>query len=400
MKYRGHIAALAFIVLFSPAGAFCLPKFPAETVSVGTAVVSGGNEARAREDAMADAVFRAFSQYLAEGLGIESVQAHFRRIKEGVFPRAGEIAENFLILAEHRSGSSLSVLLKVRFNRKLVEDLLNDAGVPLSGEERHLRILLMTAEGTDGRYTFWWKDPTERYSLSPVELAVRKAFERRGFMHVDSGAVIGRDILPSLKDRNLDDARIAEWGRLYGADFVLYGASNLNSEGELELSLKALSAGDGSTVAEAIRFAVVDAPVADMGNFLPALESVSSGVAEVLAPAMLRLKTSETGSRVVKVIFEGADVLVDSPRLQRYMEEKFSGVTLVRPARLGRNRIAFEVGYRGDPRLLAERLASEGSPFPVRSTLDGDGNIRVKRSGSFDRPDRVPKPVEDFRFGS
>lgn len=394
MKYRlKYMAVLLCIGLISPVAGFCGSRFPAEIGSVGTAVVSGENEARAREDAMADAVFRALVQYLTEGLGAEVMQDNYSRIKENVFPKAAELAENFLILAEDRTGSSLSVLLRVRFNDNLVEELLRDAGVPLEAEHER-RILLMAAEGTDGRYSFWWQDPSAHFSLSPVELAVRKAFEQRRLEHVDLGVMTAGEIIPSLKVRHLDESRLAEWGTLYGADFVLYGSSDLYAEGELVLSLKAVSAADGRILAETSRFGKAEGPVLEAADLVSVMNSVAAEVADVLAPAMLGLDASESGTRVVSVVFEGADVLADSPPLQRYMEEDLSAVTRVRSTRLGRSRVVFEVTYRGDPRLLAERLAGQEAPFPMRPTFDADGAIRIERPGSIDRVDKLLWVVE------
>ena len=395
-----NAAVLLLICLAFPVSAYPGPKFPAEVGSVGRAVVSGGNEAVARENEMTDAVSSAFAQYLTEGLGIKVMRENFPRIKQSILPKAQEMMENFLIMAEYRSGSELSVLLGVRFNEKMVQDLLNQSGVAPEADLQR-RILVMTAEKTYEGESFWWRDPVEHRTLGPMELAIRKAFERRGFIHVDPGFIVIDDLHPSLKARHLDERRLAEWGSLSGADFVLYGEKDLYRDGHLELYLKAVYANDGVTLAEGRYSGTTEMPVSEGENLLSVLSSVAGEAADELAPAMLGMKVSTPESVVVSVAFEGTGVLVDSPSLQRYMEKGVSGITVVRPARLSESRVVFEVTYRGDPQLLAERLVDGVSPFPLRSTLTREGSIRLERHGDFDRPVQMPRSPEKIgAFGS
>jgi hypothetical protein len=395
MKYWIRIVfAFVCACMIFPLNAFCGTEFPDEIRAVGRAVIFDGNEAKAREDAMAEAVSNAFAQYLSEGMGTEAMHSNFPLIEGDVLPRAEELAENFLILSESRGEGSLSVLLKVKFNRKLVEDLLSDSGIRFEAG-RQGRILVMTAEESGGQYSFWWLDPGGRSTLGPVELAVRNAFESRGFVHVDHGSVTAENITPSMKSRELDNGRLAEWGRLYGADFILYGSSHLDEKGELELWLKAVKTGDATSLAETRQTGIVNGGISDVGSLLSALDTAAAGAAETLVPAMFGMEASEPGrSQVISVVLEWAGALVDSPLLERHMEEHFPGVAGLRTARLGGSRVIFEVTYRGDPRLFAERLVGEGSPFQMKSTLDGSGTIWLERSGFIEQLDSLLRSKE------
>jgi hypothetical protein len=88
-----------------------------------------------------------------------------------------------------------------------------------------------------------------------------------------------------------------------------------------------------------------------------------------------------SGARLLSVVFESNAALVDSLPLERYMMEKISGVESVRTARLAGSRVAFEVGFRGDPVVLAGKLATGWAPFAVECTFNGENTINIRQSG-------------------
>lgn len=91
-------------------------------------------------------------------------------------------------------------------------------------------------------------------------------------------------------------------------------------------------------------------------------------------------------ARLLSVVFESNAALVDSLFLERYMAEKVPGVESVRTARLAKSRVAFEVEFRGDPAVLAGKLATGWAPFTVESAFDGENMINIRQSGYYRLP--------------
>ncbi len=96
--------------------------------------------------------------------------------------------------------------------------------------------------------------------------------------------------------------------------------------------------------------------------------------------------TDSGGTRLLSVAFESNVALVDALSLERYMAEKVSGVESVRITRLAKSRVVFEVEFRGDPAVLAGKLATGWAPFTVESAFDGENMINIRQSGSYRLP--------------
>ncbi|HDR14844.1 MAG TPA: hypothetical protein ENN79_05030 [Desulfobacteraceae bacterium] len=86
---------------------------------------------------------------------------------------------------------------------------------------------------------------------------------------------------------------------------------------------------------------------------------------------------------MISIVFESDEALFDSTFLERYISEKVSGIESVRTARLSKSRVVFELAFRGNPGVLAGRLASGWAPFQVESTLEGENTIKLKRSNGY-----------------
>jgi hypothetical protein len=104
--------------------------------------------------------------------------------------------------------------------------------------------------------------------------------------------------------------------------------------------------------------------------------------------------TDLSGGELLSVVLEGDGALADSLSLERYMLENVPGVVSVRTARLAQSRVGFEVAFRGDPSVLAERLSGGWAPFQVESIFDGGNTIRVRQRGYTRPPDVLQQSSE------
>jgi|GEM_PF-6649887 len=139
-KWVFNISAVVFSIgLISAVASSTEPKFPYEIEAAGTGEILEGNEVKGRENAILDAVSKALVEYLSEGLGEEVMREYASRIDKKIVPEAEDLMQNFLVLSEDSTGERFSVLLSVKFNEELVENLLRESGIPLdSGGDAHV----------------------------------------------------------------------------------------------------------------------------------------------------------------------------------------------------------------------------------------------------------------------
>lgn len=104
--------------------------------------------------------------------------------------------------------------------------------------------------------------------------------------------------------------------------------------------------------------------------------------------------TDLSEAELLSVVLEGDGALVDSFSLERYMVENVRGVVSVRTARLAETRVVFDVAFRGNPSVLAGRLAGGWAPFQVESIFDGGNTIHVRQPGYTSPPDALQHSSE------
>ncbi|MBW1779613.1 MAG: hypothetical protein JRL30_02630, partial [Deltaproteobacteria bacterium] len=248
------ILLLAFFPLFNPDFSQAEAEERSksnELLAIGAAPVIQGNSALAKKKAIHQALIKGVEDYIVHLLGTQGAVNNFDRVTEEIIPSSQEDVENFHILAENQVNGNVKVLVRLRVNEDIIRERLRAAGTLIT-ETPAIKVLFMVSETEAGDVSYWWEDTEEFRGLSPLELALHKVFQNRGFIPIN------RTLSPpepnqvdSLISPDLADEDILKWGRLFSADVVICGRSHISDEAEISLTLRALDVSQGIQVCQA-----------------------------------------------------------------------------------------------------------------------------------------------------
>ncbi|MBW1818750.1 MAG: hypothetical protein JRJ60_16545, partial [Deltaproteobacteria bacterium] len=155
-----------------------------EVLALGTARPVDGNLAEARKRAISRALKKGVEQVLLTRLGSDGAINNFDRIVSEIMPAARELIQNYHVLSERETGGTYTVLIRVRINEQLAEQRMKAAGVVVV-EGPPVKLLCLVSERSGGAARYWWEDPDADVPLSPVELALYREFQERGFAPIN-----------------------------------------------------------------------------------------------------------------------------------------------------------------------------------------------------------------------
>jgi hypothetical protein len=379
------IACFALILLLS----VCCPAVAVERGSVGGDVLAigkgrivKGNLARARENAVSEALEKGVEEYLIKRLGSENMINNFPRLIHEVVPSAREGIENFHILAEEQRGEDYKILVRIKINEKVLEEKLKEIGLVLMQGPSASVLFLVSQLGPDPqRVSYWWKDPESDAPMTPTELALHRVFQERGFnpirrlYNVPEG-----DYGADMRSLDLPDEAAIEWGRRFDADLVIHGRCEIVGAEEVYLNLTAFDAKAGVKVHQERQRIKIDADAAGSELVLQPIVSIVNKAAAGLAPAVLgEFKAPEVKLAELEISLQGVKNLRQFNELMNFLEQDVTGVESVRPTKVKGNVIELSVMFKGDPDELLDRLAKQDIlSFQMNLNRYSEKGIRIE----------------------
>jgi hypothetical protein len=346
-----------------------------ESIALGSGPISGGNLASAKKAAISRALERGVEQYLVRKLGSRVMTVGFQRVIREVLPGGEELVENFQVLAEEPTGDRYHVLVRMRINEEIMEETLRDAGLS-KAEMVPAKVLFMVSETVGEDITHWWENPASHSSLAPTEVALYQAFQERGLapinrtMSLPSGDLSGYAAVPELE---LD--QIVAWGRLFSADMVLYGFSQIQQE-DITLMLSAVDVQKGDIVGDSTRIIGLPSPATET-QILESLEILADQMASKLAPVIREAAArSQGGLSELAVLLRGLTSYSQFRILQDFLSREVQGVQSVRQTRVRRDSISIAVEFQGNRDMFLNRVLNhERLPLPLRVEPSAEDQI-------------------------
>lgn len=347
----------------------CCPAAAAERGSVGGDVLAigkgrivQGNVARAKENAVSEALEKGVEEYLIKRLGSENMINNFPRLMHEVVPSAREGIENFHILAEEQREEDYKILVRIRINEKVLEEKLKEIGLVLMQGPAASVLFLVSQLGPDPqRILYWWKEPESDAPMTPTELALHRVFQERGFnpirrlYNVPEG-----DYGADMRSLDLPDEAVIEWGRRFGADLVIHGRCEIVGAQEIYLNLTAFDVKAGVKLHQERQRIKIDADAAGSELDLQPIVSIVNKAAAGLTPAILgEFKAPEVKLAALEISLQGVKNLRQFSELMNFLEQDVTGVESVRPIKVKGNVIELSVMFKGDPDELLDRLAKQ-----------------------------------------
>lgn len=363
------LCCLAFFPLPEPSlslAASGKAQKPGELLAFGDAAIVKGNRALAKKMAVTQALMKGVEDYVVNLLGSQGAVSHFERVIEEIIPAVREEIENFHILAEQQIGDRYKVLLRLRVNGSIIRERLRSAGLLLT-ETSPVKVLFLVSEIREGKASYWWKDPEGSRSLSPVELALHTVFQNRGLSPINRTlSPPGADQAGGLTSADLQDEDILKWGRLFSADFVIYGQCHISGNKEISLTLRVLNVCQGVQVCR--EFTGEQIEEGDRESFVTALEGVVNPLAAALCSCIRGVADSDREKPYpLTVTLAGMRMPKQFWRFSSFLSHDVMGVTSVIPSRIRDNTMSATVGFRGDQNTFISRVLNHPNrPFPLR----------------------------------
>jgi hypothetical protein len=379
------IACFALVLL----SAICCPAVGAEreavrgdVLAIGKGRVVQGNLARARENAVSEALEKGLEEYLIRRLGSENMINNFPRLIHEVVPNAREGIENFHILAEEQRKDDYKILVRIKINEKVLEEKLKAIGLVLMQGPSASVLFLVSQLGPDPQQvSYWWRDPESDAPMTPTELALHRVFQERGFnpirrlYNVPEGHY-GAD----MRSLDLPDEAAIEWGRRFNADLVIHGRCEIVGSEEIYLNLTAFDAKSGVKLHQERQRIKIDAEAAGSELGLQPIVNIVNKAAAGLTPAVLgEFKAPEVKLTELEISLQGVKNLRQFNELMNFLEQDVTGVESVRPTKVKGNVITLSVMFKGDPDGLLDRLAKQDIlTFQMNLNRYSDKGIRIE----------------------
>jgi hypothetical protein len=351
-----------------------------EVLAIGTGTIFSGNLASAKKIAISQALMKGVESYLMRRLGSQNIINNFERLIQEIIPNAEEDIENFNILEEYRTGKKYQVLIRLRINEKVIDKRLSEAGLTLE-EGPPIKLLFMVSETSHSLSSYWWKDPERYYALSPTELALHNAFQKRGFSPINRTLNMPEtEFSADLRVVDLQDSDILKWGRMFSADVVIFGRTEMLEERGLSLTLRAFDVKRDIQIFQDMQIETIDKGFEDQEAIIKALESLADQLSERFTPPIIRItELDRDRTQKLEITLMGLNSYKQFKIFMDFLQKQILGVQSVRQIRVRKNSITIEVEFQGDRyRFLDRVLNHESLPYPLNLAETEEGNILLK----------------------
>jgi len=347
-----------------------------EVLAIGVSRILGDNLAQARQNAISSAISKGLEYYLLRKLGREVVRDHLDSVVDGILPRAKELVEYYHVIKEAELGERYTLLLQLRINEKLLTDRLQEEGLATT-ETKPIRVLFLVGDGTKGATECWWTKPEEIPPLSPVELVLFRAFQKRGFDLIDRTVSLPSEgFTPDMKQTELSPMLIAKWGRIFGADVVVYGKGEMSDTGQVSMRVQVLGVAD-----EVVHCQMDESGSAVAGGGSQEIVTALEGVVNQMMPRLLVCLNRAGGGRQIvyhtfEVTLKGLDSYMQYKKLREFMGKKIPGVRELKQSRIGSHYVSFRVEFQGDEEKFANLVMyHDALPVPIKVLEQKQGEV-------------------------
>jgi hypothetical protein len=372
--------ALFMMIVLACFGFFCLitqaeaasSEQGNEILIIGSSRIIKENMARAREEALREGMFKGVESYLISRLGKQRMSDNFILLSQEIIPRAAGYIQNYHILSQERVDDSYRVFLSIRINEALMEKTLNEFDI-LAPEGTQLKILFLVSEfnTANNEERYWWKAPEEGMDLTPVELALFRFFQDRGFQPINRLSGLADETYDmEMTSSSLTLAQAIQWGQLYSADVVLQGRFELIADNSVVVNIKAINVHQASLVSQLNYIQMPDEKSsADSQSNLSIIEKAVQAAAQKLGPAIIQ-STDKPKTQLTELLIHlsGLKNLKQKQMFLDFIKTRVKGVQSIIPVEIKNRSISYSVRYLGDTVSFIKALSGD-SGLPLEAAI-------------------------------
>ena len=329
---------------------------------MGTAVIHENNLADGKQNAVDDALVAAVGQVVMEMLTGETVVRRFQIINDRILAQRDNYIQNYRVLTESVSGSTVRALVQVDIAADRISQDLSRLGLARA-DVAAPKILFMVAEKNvmDAGFTYWWGESRlMRRTICEASMAV--TLKAAGLDIVDPPDLS----VPLGLPVNASDAELVALAERLGADVLIAGSGTAaaapntmgaaNQAFEADVAVRALNIRTGQPMGRTQQKSVVSGQDASMGG----REALSAAGAlagdDVAQQIMAAWQQEQDRSALIDVAVEGTGGHIASFVRLRTVISSLSGVKDLKMKAMSADRAAMAVNYQGSARSLADAL--------------------------------------------
>jgi hypothetical protein len=170
-----------------------------------------------------------------------------------------------------------------------------------------------------------------------------------------------------LRSPKLTDSGALEWGKLFSAEVVISGHTDIVRGKEISMTLRALHVRTGTFVGQVSQLEPVGEGPEGVEPLIETLNRLVSGLAGRLGPAIIRAVSSEPSRvRRLEITLNNLTSYQQIRIFRDFLKKDVTGVQSVEQNRMKRNTVSMGVEFEGDPERFLDRVLNhENLPFPL-----------------------------------
>ena len=335
---------------------------------IGRGTIYRDDVARARDNAIADALQGVVEQAVGLVISPASVVQDFQLLSDRVYNQTEAFIHDYKVLTESKSGRYYRVVVRATVSMSAVQDKLQSIGT-LVIHTGMPTILFFLSEQNIGESSprYLWGKTSLGVNLSVTENALSELMREKGFIIVDR-ATVGQDIQlgPEYMGFELSDNAAVKLGNELGADLVIVGKAEARFSGNVldnnmksiqaRISTRAIRIDSGIAIAssQATRAAV---HWDDRVGGAEALILSASVVGQDLVRQIVANWRKDVRQPVlVELVVKGIREYADFVRFRRHLKNDVRGVRNVYLRSIRAGEAEMDVDVVGNARILADEL--------------------------------------------
>ena len=335
---------------------------------IGRGTIYRDNVARARDNAIADALQGVVEKAIGLLISPSSVVQDFQLLSDRVYSQTEKFINDYKVLTESKSGRYYRVVVRATVSMNAIQERLQSVGI-LTMHKEAPAIMFFLSEQNIGESSpqYWWGQTPFSVDLSVAENVLSEYMREKGLTIVDRAA-LGRDVQlgPEYVDPELSDNAAVNLGRELGADLVIVGKAVARYSGNVSgdnvrsiqatVSTRAISTDTGIMVASSqgtkglIRRD-------DRAGGTEALILSASAIAQDFTRQIVARWGEEVRQPVlVELVVKGIKEYADFVRFRRHLRNDIRGVKNVYLRSISAGEAKMDVDVMGNARTLADDL--------------------------------------------
>ncbi|GAB4369084.1 MAG: hypothetical protein Kow0042_10600 [Calditrichia bacterium] len=348
-----------------------------EVLARGVGAIIGGDQAKARDDALSSALRNAVEQVIGTMIQSDVLVQNYQTIEDNIYSRTQGYVQNYQVVSETTKGENLlEIAIRAVVKKGDLKNDLEALGVLMSRKGKPRLMVLIDELNMDRHYYSWAVD------MNTTETEIMNVLLEKGFSFVDKDVAlqkIKKDmVLAALEG---DERAAVSIGTETGAEVLLVGkaVSKASSGGpqvlrqagmvscQATINVKAIRADDGNILATTTQQGAA-AHIDQLTGGTLALQRASKMAADELADKIIdRWQKDVYSSTTINLRLLNVQSYSDLVKIKNMLPVMIRGVQKVYQRDFQQGTAVFDLDVRGNANQVAEEMAlKDFSPYRIR----------------------------------